>query len=343
MANQITQDQLDRSLPASSPARAKHRRFELRSLGEVAALVVLIVVFEILSPSTFLTLGNIRTILDQAATPLIVGVGATLVILMGSIDLSVEGLMGAAGMAFILSTANSRGSVDLGVLSFVIGIALGAVLGVLAGLIHTRLKVPTFIVTIGFWFVGLGLATVLFGTATIPLLPDGGIKTWPNSNFIGLPYSFWLAVLVVAIGWVITRYTKLGRLAYAIGNNEDIARSNGVAVNRIKLYVFAFAGACSGLAGILATMRLGAGSATVGGGVLFITVAAVVIGGTSLAGGKGGVLRTMLGVIMLTVLNNGLILSGVSSSVQSGVSGIILIVAIIGAAWPLRSRLRITK
>ena len=343
MANQITQDQLDRSLPASSPARAKHRRFELRSLGEVAALVVLIVVFEILSPSTFLTLGNIRTILDQAATPLIVGVGATLVILMGSIDLSVEGLMGAAGMAFILSTANSRGSVDLGVLSFVIGIALGAVLGVLAGLIHTRLKVPTFIVTIGFWFVGLGLATVLFGTATIPLLPDGGIKTWPSSNFIGLPYSFWLAVLVVAIGWVITRYTKLGRLAYAIGNNEDIARSNGVAVNRIKLYVFAFAGACSGLAGILATMRLGAGSATVGGGVLFITVAAVVIGGTSLAGGKGGVLRTMLGVIMLTVLNNGLILSGVSSSVQSGVSGIILIVAIIGAAWPLRSRLRITK
>jgi len=98
-----------------------------------------------------------------------------------------------------------------------------------------------------------------------------------------------------------------------------------------------------GLAGILATMRLGAGSATVGGGVLFITVAAVVIGGTSLAGGRGGVLRTMLGVIMLTVLNNGLILSGVSSSVQSGVSGIILIGAIIVAAWPLRSRLRITK
>jgi len=278
VANQITKDRPNRSLAASSPARAKHRRFELRSLGEVAALVVLIVVFEILNPTTFLTLGNVRTILDQAATPLIVGVGATLVILMGSIDLSVEGLMGAAGMAFILTTVNSRGSVDLGVLSFVIGIALGAVLGVLAGLIHTRLKVPTFIVTIGFWFVGLGLATVLFGTDTIPLLPDGGIKTWPNSNFIGLPYSFWLAVLVVAIGWVISRYTKLGRLAYAIGNNEDIARSNGVAVNRIKLYVFAFAGACSGLAGILATMRLGAGSATVGGGVLFITVAAVVIG-----------------------------------------------------------------
>jgi ribose transport system permease protein len=213
----------------------------------------------------------------------------------------------------------------------------------LAGLIHTRLKVPTFIVTIGFWFIGLGIATVLFGTDSIPLLPDGGLKTWPNTVFLGLPFSFWLAGLIVALGWVITRYTKLGRFTYAIGNNEEVTRSNGVSVSRIKVFVFAFAGACSGLAGILATLRLGAGSPTVGGGILFVTVAAVVIGGTSLSGGKGGVLRTMLGVMILTVLNNGLILSGVSSSIQSGVSGAILIVAIIVAAWPLRSRLRITK
>lgn len=343
MTNQVTQQPSGSSPVAPAHAQTRHRRFELRSLGEVGALVVLIVVFTVLNPSTFLTIDNVRTILDQSATPLIVGVGATLVILMGSIDLSVEGLMGAAGMAFILTTENSRGSVDLGAGSFVVGILVGAVLGVLAGLLHTRLKVPTFIVTIGFWFVGLGIATVLFGTDSIPLLPDGGIKTWPNTVLLGLPHSFWLAVLVVAIGWVITRYTRLGRFTYAIGNNEDVARSNGISVNRIKVYVFAFAGACSGLAGILATLRLGAGSPTVGGGVLFVTVAAVVIGGTSLAGGRGGVLRTMLGVLILTVLNNGLILSGVSSSIQSGVSGAILIVAIIVAAWPLRSRLRITK
>ncbi len=296
-----------------------------------------------INPDTFLTIGNIRTILDQSATPLIVGVGATLVVLMGSIDLSVEGLMGAAGMAFILTTANSRASADLGPAAFVIGIALGAVLGMISGLIHTKLKVPSFIVTLGFWFVGLGIGTVLFGTESIPQLPDNAIKGWANTNLLGLPQSFWLAVVAVAVGWVITRYTKLGRSAYAIGNNEDVARSNGIAVNRIKLYIFALAGAFTGLAGILATMRLGLGSPTVGGGVLFVTVAAVVIGGTSLGGGKGGVLRTMLGVLLLTVLTNGLILSGVDSSIQSGVSGAVLIVAIVVAAWPQRNRLRIMK
>ncbi|MBM9475103.1 ABC transporter permease [Nakamurella flavida] len=309
----------------------------------MGALVVLIVVFAVINPSTFLSIGNIRTILDQAATPLIVGVGATLIVLMGSIDLSVEGLMGAGGMAFILTTENSRGSADLGPLSFVIGIAMGAVLGMIAGAIHTRLKVPSFIVTLGFWFVGLGIATVLFGTETIPLLPDGGVKAWPNSTLLGLPHSFWLAVLVVAIGWVITRFTRLGRSAYAIGDNEEIARSNGIAVGRTKIAIFALAGACTGLAGVLATLRLGAGSPSVGGGVLFVTVAAVVIGGTSLGGGRGGVLRTLLGVLLLTVLTNGLILSGVDSSVQSGVSGAVLILAIVVAAWPQRSRLRIMK
>ena len=341
MTQQVTQDPPGSASPAPPPMH--HRRFELRSLGEVGALVVHIVVFAVINPSTFLSIGNVRTILDQAATPLIVGVGATLIVLMGSIDLSVEGLMGAGGMAFILTTENSRGSTDLGPLSFVIGIAMGAVLGMIAGTIHTRLKVPSFIVTLGFWFVGLGIATVLFGTETIPLLPDGGVKSWPNENLIGLPHSFWLALLVVAVGWVITRYTRLGRSAYAIGDNEDVARSNGIAVGRTKIAVFALAGAFTGLAGVLATLRLGAGSPTVGGGVLFVTVAAVVIGGTSLGGGRGGVLRTMLGVLLLTVLTNGLILSGVNSSVQSGVSGAVLILAIVVAAWPQRSRLRIMK
>lgn len=341
MANQV---QTAEPAPAIAPAPARsHRRFSVRSLGEVGALVVLVLVFALLNPSTFVTGGNISTILDQAAVPLIVGVGATLIILMGSIDLSVEGIMGAAGMAFILSTTNSRGSAELGPLAFVIGIGLGAVLGLVSGLIHTRLKVPSFIVTLGMWFVGLGIAIMLFGTDAVPLLPDGGLKAWPSDTVLGLPHSFVLAVLVVALGWVITRYTKLGRFAYAIGNNEDVARSNGIAVGRTKIYLFTVAGAFSGMAGILATLRLGAGVATVGGGTLFLTIAAVVIGGTSLGGGKGGILRMVLGVVLLTVLNNGLILSGVNPNFQSGVSGLVLIVAIVAAAWPLRSRLRIVK
>lgn len=323
--------------------RKNPARLELKSLGELAALVVLIGVFAVLNPDSFLTLANTRTILDQASLPLIIGVGATLVILMGSIDLSVEGVMGAAGMTFVLLSANSRDTVDLGLWAIVVAVGVGMALGLLSGLIHTRLKVPSFIVTLGVWFVGLGIATVLFGESAIPFLPDGGLKGWPSERVLGVPNSFVLAALVVLVGAAAARFTRVGRFAYAIGNNEEIARGNGVPVGRYKVYVFVTAGACSALAGVLATLQLGAGSATVGIGTLFLTIAAVVIGGTSLGGGKGGILRTALGVMLLTVLNNGLILTGVSPNIQSAVSGGVLIVAIVAASWPNRSRLRIVK
>lgn len=325
------------------PGKPAHRRFELKHLGELAALVALVVVFTALNPDTFPTAANLRTVLDQASLPLIIGVGATLVILMGSIDLSVEGVMGAAGMTFVLLSANSRATVDLGLWAIVVAVVVGMTLGLLSGLIHTRLKVPSFIVTLGVWFVGLGFATVLFGQSAIPFLPDGGLKSWPSERMLGLPNSFLLAALVVLIGAGVGRFTRLGRFAYAIGNNEEIARDNGVPVGRMKVYVFVCAGACSALAGVLATLQLGAGSATVGVGALFLTIAAVVIGGTALGGGKGGILRTALGVMLLTVLNNGLILSGVSPDIQSAVSGAVLVVAIVAASWPHRSRLRIVK
>lgn len=326
-----------------APVRPRRRRIEARSLGEVAAFVALVIVFTILNPDTFLALGNIRTVLDQASLPLIVGVGATLVILMGSIDLSVEGVMGAAGMTFVLLSANSRDTVDLGVWAIVAAVAVGMALGLVSGVIHTQLKVPSFIVTLGVWFVGLGIATLLFGESAIPFLPDGGLKTWPSELTLGIPNSFVLAAALVLVGVAVARYTRLGRAAYAIGNNEAIARDSGVRVVRHQIGVFVFAGGCTAVAGVLATLQLGAGSATIGIGILFTTIAAVVIGGTSLGGGVGGVLRTGLGVMLLTVLNNGLILSGVSPSLQSAVSGAVLILAIVAASWPHRSRLRIVK
>ena len=330
--------------PAGRPGGgATYRRLELKSLGELAALVVLVVVFTALNPGSFATAVNLQTILDQAAIPLIVGVGATLVILMGSIDLSVEGVMGAAGMTFVLLSANSRDTVDLGLWAIPVALAVGVALGLLSGLVHTRLKVPSFIATLGVWFVGLGTATVLFGEAAIPFLAEGSLQSWPSGRTLGLPNSFVLAAVVVLLGVAVGRFTRLGRHAYAIGDNEEIARDNGVRVDRYKLLVFLVAGGCSALAGVLASLQLGAGSATVGIGTLFLTIAAVVIGGTSLGGGKGGILRTALGVLLLTVLNNGLILSGVSPNIQSGVSGAVLILAIVAAAWPHRSRLRIVK
>jgi ribose transport system permease protein len=328
---------------AEKPSARPPRRLDLRQGGEIIALVLLVVVFAVLNPDSFPTVVNLQTVLDQASTPLIIGVGATLVILLGCIDLSVEGLMSACGLTFVLLSANSRTDSDLGLWAIAVGVVVGALLGLANGLVHTVLKIPSFIVTLGMGFVGFGIATLLFGNEQLPFLADGGIKQWPTDKFLGLTHSFWLAALVVAVGVVVSRYTRLGRYTYAIGNNERIARDNGVAVARYKVAVFTIAGACSGLAGVLATMQLGSAPARVGIGMLFLTIAAVVIGGTSLGGGQGGIVRTAVGVLMLTVINNGLIHSGVSPNVQTAVSGGVLIVAIVMASWPHRSRLRIMK
>lgn len=334
------------NLDGTTSQRRHHRprfRFGLRDGAEGIALLGLVAIFSLLNPQSFATVVNLQTVLDQASVPLILGVGATLVILLGCIDLSIEGLMSACGVAFVLLSANSRTDADLGLLAIVVGVGLGAALGLGNGLAHTLLKVPSFIVTLGMGFVGFGIATLLFGTEQLPFLADGGIKTWPTEKFLGLTHAFWLAAVVVALGIVVSKYTRLGRYTYAIGNNEQIARDNGVPVARYKVMVFTLAGACSGLAGVLTTMQLGSAPARIGIGVLFLTIAAVVIGGTSLAGGEGGILRTTIGILMLTVINNGLIQSGVSPNVQSAVSGGVLVVAIIMAAWPHRNRLRISK
>ncbi len=330
----------DESTPA---APRKRRRIDVRSGAETGALLLLVVIFSVLNKDSFPTVVNLRTILDQASTPLIIGVGATLVILLGCIDLSVEGFMSVCGLAFVLLSANSRGPGDHGMWAIVIGLGLGALLGLANGLVHTLLKVPSFIVTLGMGFVAFGLATILFGEDQLPFLRNTSLTSWPVHRFLGLPYSFWLAFVLVALGALVSRYTRLGRFTYAIGDNELIARDNGVPVNRYKVLVFTIAGACSGMAGILVTMDLGSAPARIGIGTLFLTIAAVVIGGTSLGGGKGGVLRTAVGVLLLTVLNNGLILSGVSPNVQSAVSGGVLIMAIVAASGPYRSRLRIVK
>lgn len=325
------------------PTATPRKKLDLRQGGELFALVLLVVIFTLINPDSFLTVVNIQTILDQASTPLIIGVGATLVILLGCIDLSVEGLMSACGLAFVLLSANSRDTADLGPLAIAIGVGLGALLGLANGLVHTLFKIPSFIVTLGMGFVGFGLATLLFGDAQLPFLSSSSLKDWPTDKFLGLTHSFWLAAVVVAVGVVVSRYTRLGRYTYAIGDSEQIARDNGVAVGRYKVMVFTIAGACSGLAGVLTTMQLGSAPARIGIGMLFLTIAAVVIGGTSLGGGSGGILRTTVGVLMLTVINNGLIQSDVSPNVQTAVSGGVLVAAIIAASWPHRSRLRIMK
>ena len=308
----------------------------------LATIAVVIVVFSFLNPR-FASIENLQNVLVQASVPLIIVVGTTLVILMGSIDLSVQGVMGAAGMAWILLSPNARGGPDYGVWAWVIAMGLGLFLGFLMGAIYTQFKVPSFVVTLGTWNIGLGIATILYGDNLLPSLTSDALSQWPTRLTLGLPNSFWLAAIVVLGGVLLIGFTRLGRGILAIGNNEPMAVVNGLPVGRIKIVAFAIAGLLSGLAGILATMQLGSGSPGVGGGQLFTVIPAAVIGGTALGGGEGGMLRSALGVFLLIIFNNGLVLAGVNPDYQSGVFGAILVIAIVAVGWPQRDRLQVAK
>ena len=316
---------------------------DLKSVVSWVALVALvIIVFSIINPR-FASLENLRNVLFQVSVPLIVVVGTTLVILMGSIDLSVQGIMGAAGMAWILLSPNARGGVDLGPWAWAVALVIGLVLGLLNGVVFTRFKVPSFVVTLGMWNVRLGIGTILYGDDLLPSLTSDTLSQWPTRLTLGLPNSFWLAAVVVLAGALLTGYTRLGRGILAIGNSEPLAVVNGIAVSSIKVVTFTIAGTLGGLAGVLATLELGSGSPGVGAGQLFTVIPAAVIGGTSLGGGEGGVLRSALGVFLLIILNYGLVLAGVNPDYQSGVFGSILAIAIVAIAWPQRDRLRVAK
>ena len=308
----------------------------------IASIAVLAVIFTVLNPR-FGSVENFRNILFQVAVPLIVIVGTTLVIQLGSIDLSVQGVMGAAGMAWILLSANTRLDTDFGVWAWVIAIGIGLALGLLGGALHSLIKVPSFVVTLGTWYIGLGIGIILYGDAMLPSLKSHALSAWPTKLTLGLPNAFWLAAVILAGGVLLSRYTHFGRGVLAIGNSETIARNTGMPVNTIKIIAFTLAGGLSALAGILATMQLGAGSPDLGSGQLFTVIPAAVIGGTALSGGEGGILRSAVGVFLLIILNNGLVLAGVNPSYQSGVFGAILIAAIVAVARPDRGILKIAK
>ena len=308
----------------------------------VLSMLVLFVIFAFLNPR-FASVQNLQNVLFQISVPLIIVVGTTMVIQMGSIDLSVQGVMGASGMAWILLSPNSRIAMDTAFWAWPVAIGIGTFLGLMSGVVYAKLRVPSFVVSLGTWYVGLGIAIMLYGNDLLPSLTDKGLARWPTRLTLGLPNSFWLAAAVVLAGVLVANYTRLGRGLLAIGNNEAVARSTGIPVTRYKIVAFVIAGTLSGIAGILATMQLGSGSPDIGYGQLFTVIPAAVIGGTALSGGEGGVMRSALGVVLLIVLNNGLVLAGVDPDYQQAVFGSILIVTIVAVAWPQRGRLKVAK
>jgi len=314
---------------------------DLRSWAPVFALIILSVGFGLAEPK-FVSLANLLTIADRSAIPLILSVGMTFVVLQGSIDLSIEGVMATGSLVFAMSVLNSRTELDLGPFGLLAAALAGACLGFVNGTAITWFRVPSFLVTLGIWSVGAGIAMLLSGDQP-PLIRDPLLSAMGLGRSLGVPNLFLLSGIVLLIGYVLQNFTRFGRYSLIIGGGEHLARLHGLPVDRYKVLAFTFAGLLSGLAGALESARVGLGHVDIGSGQMLATITAVLVGGTSLNGGRGGVLQSAVGVFTLAVVTNGMIFVGISPYAQQAVYGVLILMAALVTAYSLRASPGIVK
>jgi inositol transport system permease protein len=306
------------------------RRWAAR-YGLVLALVVIGVALSLARPN-FLTATNLINVVRQISINGILAVGVTFVLLTGGVDLSLGSLVALTGVVAacfahpgdqpaLMAAALAVGASSLGVLA-------GGLCGAANGLIISRGRVAPFIVTLGMMTAARGLALVISGGKPVSnLSPE---FTWlGRADLLGVPAQVFLLAGVAAASWLFLENTRWGRYLYAVGGNETAARAAGINVAAIKTFAYVTCGALAGLAGVVLASRITTGQPNAGLGYELDAIAAVVIGGTSLSGGVGGVGGTLLGALLIGVLNNGLDLLNVSSYYQQIVKGLI----IVGAVW----------
>jgi erythritol transport system permease protein len=318
-------------------------------LRALIALVVLGVVFSVLSPE-FLTSGNLSILVKHVAINAILAVGMTFVILSGGIDLSVGAIAGLCGMVagYLLDrglTVSAAGVTIYFHAWFVVAIALvaGMLLGFVNGSLVARLRVAPFIATLGMLHVARGLAMLMSGGATFPNL--GGQAALRNTGFpwlgaglmLGVPTPIWLMGALAATGAFAATRTPFGRQVYAVGGNERAALLAGVRVRQVKLGVYVISGFCASLVGLIIAAELGASHPATGETFELNAIAAVVLGGTSLMGGRGTIGGTLVGAFVIGILGDGLVLLGVSEFWQMVIKGLVIVLAVILDQFQKRS------
>lgn len=288
------------------------------------ALVALIVIWSVLA-NNFLTVGNAINILRQASTLIIVCTGTTFVLILGGMDLSTGSIVGLVGMISASLFANS--GLGLGPV-LIISILLSAGIGLINGIIITKARIAPFIATLATMTTVEGIMLLYCNGRTISGIPNEVL--FLGRGYVGpLPVPTLIMIVVVAIMWIVLRKTKFGRYVYAIGGNEECANLSGIRVDFVKISVYVIAGAVCGLAGLILMLRVGSGQTSLGEGIMMNAITATVLGGTTLAGGKGSMLGTILGCIFLITLTNGLNVMSVSSYWQKALTGVVLILAVL--------------
>lgn len=308
-------------------------RSNLVRFQSLAALAVMMVALSVLSDK-FLTFANGRNILLQISVNLCLSIGMTLVILTGGIDLSVGAILAFAGAFAAGLLKNGLVLKACGVVvqftpfgAIIAGILAGFALGWFNGMVITRFKLPPFVATLGMLSIARGL-TMLW-TGGFPVTDLGSKFGFMGAGFwLGVPMAVWISAALVVVFYVVSRHTTLGRYIYAVGGSEKAAAFSGINVKRIKVWVYALGGGLAAVAGLIVTARLDAADPKAGLGYELDSIAAVVIGGTSLSGGRGSILGTVLGCLIIGVLNNGLFLLDVSPFWQQVIKGLVILAAV---------------
>ena len=297
------------------------------------ALVLMVIAMSILSDN-FLTADNGWNILRQISVNLCLSIGMTLIILSGGIDLSVGAILALAGAVAAGVLKNGIGIPMFDVLiqftlagAIVSGIAVGLAAGWFNGFVITRFRLPPFVATLGMFSIARGLTMLWTGGFPVTGLGEG-FAFIGTGALLGVPMPVWITAGFVAVFVLVTRKTRFGRYLYAVGGNERAAVLTGLRVKRIKIWVYTLGGGLAGVAGLLVTARLDSAQPNAGLGYELDSIAAVVIGGTSLSGGRGTVMGTVLGCLIIGVLNNGLFLLNVSPFWQQVIKGLVILAAV---------------
>ena len=306
------------------PCRYEKLKAWLGRFGLVIALVAIVAVLSVVKP-TFMTVPNLVNVVRQISINGILAVGVTYVLLTGGVDLSLGSLVALTGVVAAGFAHPGQYPVIVPVL---MGVLAGAICGLANGVVVTKGRVAPFIVTLGMMTIARGLALVLSGGRPVSNLSKP-FTSLGSGDLCGVPIPVVILFGVALLSYLFLKNIRLGRYIYAVGGNENAARASGISVDGVKMFAYTICGAMAGLAGVVLASRITTGQPNAGVGYELDAIAAVVIGGTSLSGGVGGVGGTLLGALLMGVINNGLDLLNVSSYYQQIVKGVI----IIGAVW----------
>ncbi|MCS1317695.1 ABC transporter permease [Escherichia coli] len=305
------------SLPLPQGKSVSLKQFVSRHINEIGLLVVIAILYLVFSLNApgFISLNNQMNVLRDAATIGIAAWAMTLIIISGEIDVSVGPMVAFVSvcLAFLLQF-----EVPLAIACLLV-LLLGALMGTLAGVLRGVFNVPSFVATLG-----------LFMTNALPVpIDENEVLDWLGGQFLGVPVSALIMIVLFALFVFISRKTAFGRSVFAVGGNATAAQLCGINVRRVRILIFTLSGLLAAVTGILLAARLGSGNAGAANGLEFDGIAAVVVGGTALSGGRGSLFGTLLGVLVITLIGNGLVLLGINSFFQQVVRGVIIVVAVL--------------